>query len=66
MDIRAHVVFSISNLNKQLTLKKILVENKGPPPPPFGFKQMPIPIVAIGHAMVYLNAKRTAFKCAIL
>jgi hypothetical protein len=71
LDICAHVVIFILNLDKQLALKNILVENKGPPSPPSGFKQMFFPIIAIGHAMVEifwvcLNAKGTAIKCAVL
>jgi hypothetical protein len=45
------------------------VEDKAPPP--LDFKQMHIPIVAIGDAMgkifwVYFNVKGDAIKCAIL
>jgi hypothetical protein len=48
------------------------VENKATPPTsPLDFKQMFIPIVAIGDAMdkifwVYFSAKGDAIKCAIL
>jgi len=48
------------------------MEDKAPPPsPPFGFKQMPIPIVIIGDAMgksfwVCFNVKSDAIKCVVL
>ncbi len=42
-----------------------------PPPPPLGFKQMPIPTIAIGDATgksfwVNFNAKGDTIKCANL
>jgi hypothetical protein len=48
------------------------VEDKATPPPsPFDFKQMPIPTVAIGHAMgkifwVCFTAKGDTTKCTVL
>jgi hypothetical protein len=46
------------------------VEDKTPPPP-FGFKQMPILTIAIGDVMgkiflVCFNVKGDTIKCAIL
>ncbi len=49
LDICGHVLPSILNPNKQLTYEAFLVENKATPP--FSFKQMPIPTVAIGDVM---------------
>ncbi len=47
------------------------MEDKAPPPPPLGFKEMHIFIVAIGDAIgkifwVCFNAKGDAIKCAVL
>ncbi len=51
LDICGHFLPSISSLDKQLAQEALLVEDKAATlPPPFGFKQMSIPIVAIGDA----------------
>ncbi len=47
------------------------MEYKATTPPPFGFKQMVIPTVAIGDAMckicwVCFNAKGDPIKCEVL